>query len=248
MNIRSLLSLILLCATTFDATLFAAKRSFDDVDYSEFYEDDEFCDDDEQEDDKDNKPKSSSLSTKKTYPCKICGKPLSNKRNRTKHERTHSEKKDYSCQFCNKTFTQSQNRDRHEKAIHLEENPHQYQCSHCKRAFTTKNNCDRHEKAIHSEKKYYSCQYCGKPFVQPSGCARHQKICTQNPSLSQANPTLPAPVAVLPPHLPNLNPDDLLYVNSLISLMQANSTQEAHPDHLPNLDADDIEDCLQGNS
>ncbi len=60
MNIRSLLSLILLCATTFDATLFAAKRSFDDVDYSEFYEDDEFCDDDEQEDDKDTKSKPSS--------------------------------------------------------------------------------------------------------------------------------------------------------------------------------------------
>jgi len=213
MNIRSLLSLILLFATTFDATLFAAKRSFDEADESEHSSDDDFCDDD-QEDDKDAK-------SKKSYPCKTCGKPFANSSNRIRHNRIHSGKEPYPCRMgCSRSFADRSNRNKHERIhteersfpcneceksfarkdrltrherIHSEERP--YSCKHCNKKFSDRSNRNQHELVVHSEMKY-PCEYYKKKYTQQSNCKRHQKNCNQNPSLSQAGPALPEPTLI----------------------------------------------------
>ena len=260
MNIRYLLSFILLFTTTFDATLFAAKRSFDEGDMSEHFSDDNFCDDDE-----DNKRATSSSPTKKTYPCraKTCGKSFIQSGSRNRHERSHSEIKSYPCQHCNKTFIYPADLSSHE----LSHSGTKYPCDLCDKIFTTQKNCFRHIKAAH-EGQTYPCQYCDKTFTYATSHTRHQKNCKQNPALPQAGPALPlqaveptldhesddlsdtasplpfdplllspAQISLLPPHQQaKLDPALLHFVTTLNSLMQA-----ANPDPLPNLAADDTE-------
>ncbi len=109
MNIRSLLSLILLFTTAFDGTLFATKRSFDEVDDNEYCPDDNDVDDeedyDEQEDDKDDAPKvSSSKSAKKTYPCNLCPKTFKHLGSLYKHTQSVHEGVTYPCNLCPRIF------------------------------------------------------------------------------------------------------------------------------------------------
>ena len=219
MNIRSLLSLILLCATTFDVTLFAAKRSFDEVDDSELSVDNNFYDDDEQEDNKDNKPKSSSRSRKKTYPCKTCGKPFTDHSNRTRHERIHSGEEPYTCEHCGKSFKNSSNRVKHERT---HSRIKFFSCQHCNKSFKNPTCGTKHQKKC--------TQNPSLSLLIPQQLALDQEA-VDNSLLT-----------------PTLDPDTVFYANALVSLMQAGPTQEAESLPLLNPDAGNAEYYPQDNS
>ena len=180
MNIRSLLLLILLFTATFDATLFAAKRSFEEDDNSEHFSDDNVDDEHSSDDDfcddkQDYKSKPSSKSAKKTYPCKACDKTFKHQGSLVNHNKSAHEGKTYPCQHCHKIFTQKGNHARHER-LHSNGGPYH---SRTKYGLT------------YSDKKYYPCQYCGLSLASSSNRSKHKKICKQNPALSQASPAFP---------------------------------------------------------
>ena len=176
MNTRSLLSLILLCATTFDATLFAAKRSFDEVNASELSVDDDFCDDDKQEDDKDTKSKPSSISTKRPYKCKRCTLTFTTHDSCADHERTHTEERPYRCKHCLKTFTQINHYEAHE-LIHTGARP--YKCKHCPKTFKQSGSRGRHQKTC--------AQNPSLSLSKPQQLTPHQEA---------ANSSLPEPTLI----------------------------------------------------
>ena len=227
MNIRSLLSLILLFATTFDTTLFAAKRSFDEVDDSELYSDDDFCDDDKQEDDKNPKSKPSSSKSIKPYPCraKTCGKSFTQSGSRNRHEESHPKIKPYSCQHCGESFLKASDRNHHKRS--------------------------------HPEEISYPCQYCGLLFTRLYSCARHQKNSTKNSALNHESDDLSDTqsdtASPLPPdQQAKLDPGTLHFITTAIILMQAHEAQSlpqinqgGQPFSLPNLNADDVEHYLR---
>ncbi len=211
MNIRSLLSLILLFTVTFDTPLFAAKRPFDETDDSELYKDDDFCDDDKQKDDRGSRTRHEQIHSKKRpYPCRTgCDKSLSTRKSRIEHERIHSEKRPYPCQYCKETFKISGTRTRHERT--------------------------------HSAEKPFSCQHCTRSFKDPSNRLRHQKTCKLNLARSLLNPqqlALNQKAADDSFLTPTLDPETLSSASILVSLAQVCPTQEAQPLPLINLDAD----------
>ena len=105
------------------------------------------------------------ISSKKSYPCKICGKNLAKCCSLEKHG-----KRMKVCKICGKKI--SGHLKRHEM-LHTGEKPHS--CRNCERKFRDLANLKRHE-LTHSNAKPFSCQKCSKKFTRFSNLERHERI------------------------------------------------------------------------
>ncbi|XP_039076088.1 uncharacterized protein LOC120222358 [Hyaena hyaena] len=104
----------------------------------------------------------------------VSAKPVSNKSQVTKHQRTHEIEKAHVCGECGKAFIKkSQLTDHHR--VHTGEKP--YGCNICAKVFSRKSRLNEHQR-IHKREKSFICNDCGKVFTMKSRLIEHQRTHT----------------------------------------------------------------------
>ena len=93
--------------------------------------------------DKDNQLYGRTQMSQRKYPCGVCSKFFSQKRNLVTHERIHTGEKPFACKYCGKRFSQSQSVKIHERT-HTGERP--YSCDDCGNRFRTNGSFRDHKK------------------------------------------------------------------------------------------------------
>ena len=102
--------------------------------------------------------------------CHICSKRFTEKRNLTRHAKTHSKTgQTYSCSYCDKSFARPDVRNRHEDS-HTDQKA--YQCSLCEKTFSRPDMRKRHEE---SHLNTISCTICGQTFNRQDNLTYHMR-------------------------------------------------------------------------
>lgn len=112
-----------------------------------------------------------STSKSNTYPCLICGKILSDKKNLKKHaDVVHFNIRKHSCSECGKRFITRRDLQTHFQSIHKQQ---KFICDQCGQALSTRQGLRQHS-LIHLEgSKNISCSRCDKKFRHLSTYRKH---------------------------------------------------------------------------
>ena len=83
------------------------------------------------------------------FTCDKCGKQFTEKRNLTRHQKTHVDSSQtYSCGVCGKEFKRADNKKRHEEA---HDQRRFFECPHCTSSFTREPDLKRHVSNRHKD-------------------------------------------------------------------------------------------------
>ena len=108
----------------------------------------------------------------KRYPCSMCDKPFTTKRNLSRHIIcVHERQKKFLCEICGKLFCLKADFLTHSR-IHTGEKPHC--CETCGKSFVQKVSLIEHIHK-HTGKKPYLCTICNKRFAHSPTLFRHKR-------------------------------------------------------------------------
>uniref|UniRef100_A0A8D9F1M9 Zinc finger protein 582 n=1 Tax=Cacopsylla melanoneura TaxID=428564 RepID=A0A8D9F1M9_9HEMI len=96
----------------------------------------------------------------RNYQCPICGHSFADVTNLNVHMHIHTGEKKHVCDVCGKSFTQWAHLYQH-KFSHSDE---LYVCSHCGRNYSSPASLRRHITTCHTNVTEYPCEICGKGF------------------------------------------------------------------------------------
>nr|XP_061790354.1 oocyte zinc finger protein XlCOF22-like [Nerophis lumbriciformis] len=116
----------------------------------------------------------------KPFPCKICHKKLSSKRNVQRHMLTHQKPKVFTCVICAESFP-TRARLRSHKRRHADKP--KFDCAECGITFTKLPRLKRHM-AKHTGEKPFACSLCDKKFSWNYALKRHMRAHTSREHFS----------------------------------------------------------------
>nr|XP_029500673.1 zinc finger protein 554-like [Oncorhynchus nerka] len=128
-------------------------------------------------------------STKKSFPCSVCGRLFTTKQSRDRHMKTHTGEKPFHCTVCGKSFSQQSSFRIHQKS-HTGEKPYRCLAPDCGKSFYQSGALLRHGRG-HAEG---STRLRAAEDVLP----HQQELLVQQDDTSNKNSKLQAVVDVLP--------------------------------------------------